>query len=66
MSLFGNRSINLKMVNDKKQNAGESNPFEGVEVATAYSEIAKDFITHTAIVVTSAYVVCKIFGKICK
>jgi hypothetical protein len=32
----------------------------GPEMAAEYAEIAKDFITHTAVVVTSAYVICRI------
>lgn len=42
------------------------NPFEQVEIASAYAEVAKDFITHTAVTVTAAFVVCKLVERICR
>jgi hypothetical protein len=40
--------------------------FAGPEVAAAYSEVAKDFIGYTAVVVGATYCICKIVGRICK
>lgn len=65
-----NRSINVKVVNDEDQNGASSefpnDPFEGVEVAAAYAEVAKNFITHTALVVGGVYSLCKVVERICK
>jgi hypothetical protein len=38
----------------------------GPEVAAAYAEIAKDFITHAALTIGGVYAACKIVGRICK
>lgn len=81
MSLLGNRatsafmrnrSIQVKVVKDQ-DSSGEiidadpnRNPMEGVEVAAAYAEIAKDFITHTALVIGGTFAVCQIIKKVCK
>lgn len=66
--MFRNRSINVKMVKD--QNAEEvdpkRNPFEGVEVAAAYADIAKDLIIHAALTIGGVWAACKIVERICK
>lgn len=41
-------------------------PFEGVEVLAAYSEVAKDFITHTALTVGGVMAAYQIVKRICK
>jgi hypothetical protein len=41
-------------------------PLIGPELVQEYVDIAKDFITHTAITVGAVYCVCKIVGRICK
>lgn len=75
MSLLGrtmrNRTIGVKVLDDSVINNGteidpDRNPFEGVEVAAAYAEIAKDVITHTALTVGGVWAACKIIGRICK
>lgn len=43
-----------------------SNPMEGVEVAAAYAEIAKDLITHAALTIGGVWAACKIVERICK
>jgi len=41
-------------------------PMVGPQIAAAYSEIAKDFITHAALTIGATFVVCKIVGRLCK
>lgn len=38
----------------------------GPEIAAAYSEVAKDFITHAAVVVTTAFSICQIVKRLCR
>lgn len=67
--MFKNRSFNVKMVKDEKGNDVRDpnfNPFEQVEVAAAYAEVAKDFITHTAMTVGGAFMLYKIVERICR
>lgn len=73
--LFRNYSVQTssKLVKDDVANNVTSptildaiDPMLGPEVASAYSEIAKDFITHAAVTVGAVYCVCKIVGRICK
>lgn len=69
MSLLKNRSFNVKVVKDPvngDEPAVDRNPFEGVEVAAAYAEVAKDFITHAALTIGSVWAACKIVERICK
>lgn len=66
-----NRSFAVKVLKDEDINGGAPidptrDPFEGVEVAAAYADVAKDLITHTALVVGGVYAACKIIGRICK
>lgn len=65
---WNTRSINVKLVDDQPTPASDpqQNPYEGVEVAAAYSKIAKDFVTHTALTVGGVWIACKIVGKLCK
>lgn len=59
-----------KLVRDKGTETiipGEDrNPMEGVEIAAAYAEIAKDVITHAALTVGGVFAACKIIERICK
>lgn len=41
-------------------------PLIGPELVQEYVDIAKDFITHTAVTIGAVYCVCKIVGRICK
>lgn len=67
---FRNKSINVKVVRDESANGSSSetpeDPFVGVEVAAAYAEVAKDFITHAALTIGGAFCICKIVERICK
>jgi len=68
MRFWKNRSVNLKLVEDKTAPPADTNqnPYEGVEIATEYSEIAKDFVTHTALTIGGVWIACKIVGRICR
>jgi hypothetical protein len=70
MSIFNSRSFNVKMVKDKDLNGGVEtdtrNPYEGVQVAAAYAEVAKDLITHAALIIGGVWAACKIVERICK
>lgn len=48
------------------ESIAESSGMSGPEVAAAYSEVAKDFITHAAVVVTAAFSICQIVKRICR
>lgn len=64
-----NHSVNVKVVRDQDTENNDTtttDPFEGVEVAAAYAEIAKDLITHAALTIGGVYAACKIIGRICK
>lgn len=63
-----NRSLNVKVVNDKDGTPVDPNadPFEGVEVAAAYAEVAKDFITHTVVTIGIAFAGYKILERLCR
>lgn len=62
------RSVNVKVVRDQDTIDVDPNedPFEGVQIAAAYADIAKDLITHAALTIGGVYVACKIIGRICK
>lgn len=68
--MFKNRSFNVKLVRDDQVNGDgpiiTHDPMLGPEIAAAYSEIAKDFITHTALVVGGVFAACQIIKRICK
>jgi hypothetical protein len=67
--MFGNRAVKMTFIKDKEtptETAGDRNIFEGPEVAYAYAAVAKDFVTHTALVVGGVWIVCKIVGRFCK
>lgn len=63
-----------KLIKDTQPNADGTSPLIidsidpmlGPEVASAYAEVAKDFITHAALTIGGVYCVCKIVGRICK
>lgn len=64
-----NRSINVKLVDDPTaptETDPNRDPFEGPEVLAAYSEVAKDFITHTALTVGGVMAAYQIIKRICK
>lgn len=65
-----NRSVNVKFVKDPlaaaEENDPNRNPFEGVELAAAYSEVAKDFITHATLTIGGVFAACKIIERICR
>lgn len=78
MSLLKNRSFVIKTVTDKDLRNGNgavidagsesatADPFVGVQVAAAYADVAKDFITHAALTIGGVFAVCKIVERICK
>jgi hypothetical protein len=41
-------------------------PYEGVQIAAAYAEVAKDFITHTALTIGGVMAGVAIIRRICK
>lgn len=64
-----NRSFNVKVVKDPVNGSEPdetTDPFEGVQVAAAYAEVAKDFVTHTALVIGGVFAACKIIERICR
>lgn len=68
---FRNKTIAVKVLKDEQLNGAlpedpERNIFEGVEIAAAYSEVAKDFVTHAALVVGGVFAACKIIERICR
>lgn len=69
--MFGRRAVQLQFVKpqeSKHQAEPETNkdPFEGPNVAAAYSAVAKDFITHTALTVGGVWAACKIIERVCR
>lgn len=71
--LFRNYSVQTKskLVKDEPDGStttilDEDAMMAGPEIAAAYSEVAKDFITHAAVVITGAFCLCKIVERICK
>lgn len=70
MAMFKNRSFNVKVVKDdvtkNNDTADDRNPFEGVEVAAAYADVAKDLVTHAALTIGGVYAACQIIKRICR
>lgn len=67
--MFKNRAVQMKFVRadkDTTEVTGERDILDGPNVAAAYAEVAKDFITHAALTVGGVYVACKVVGRICK
>lgn len=66
--MFGNRVAQVKFVKETPapETDTERNIFEGPEIAAAYSEVAKDLITHAALTIGGVYAACKIIARICK
>lgn len=66
--MFRNRSFNVKMVRDVTGDEVDPNRnvFEGPEIAAAYAEVAKDFVTHAALTIGGVWAACKIIERICK
>ena len=68
MALFKNRSFNVKVVKDQTEENhqldSDRNPYEGADVFAAYAEVAKDFITHTALTIGGVYAAYKIVERI--
>jgi hypothetical protein len=67
-----NRSFAVKVLKDEDINGGapdndpNRNPFEGVEIAAAYAEVAKEFVTHAALTIGGVWAACKIVERICR
>jgi hypothetical protein len=64
---FRNRSLLIKPVKDNDYLNGDSPLIETImtpEVAAAYSEVAKDFITHTALTIGAVFITCKIVERL--
>lgn len=61
MSLFKNRSFNVKLVNDKlaatEDNSEPRDPVDGVLIAQAYAQIATETIANVAQTVVAATVI---------
>lgn len=70
IKMFGRRAVQLQFVKPAKGQSEETetnkDPYEAVNVAAAYSAVAKDFVTHTALVVGGVWAGCKIVERICK
>jgi hypothetical protein len=67
--MFKNRSFNVKMVKDNPDGSTpqvEFDPMAGPEIAAAYAEVAKDFITHATLTIGGVWAACKIVERICK
>lgn len=64
---MGKYSLNIRPVREKKTDGDLStDPFIGVEVAAAYSAVAKDLITHAAVTIGGVFAACQIVKRICK
>lgn len=65
-----NRTIGIKLLEDEGQTSTPTDPnhdpWQNVQVAAAYAEIAKDVVTHTALTIGGVWAACKIIGRICK
>lgn len=62
-----NRAVKMSFIKDKAETSEtDQNPFENVEVLAAYSEVAKDFVTHAALTIGGVYAACQIIKRICK
>lgn len=68
MSLLRNRSFNVKVVKDAEviEPGIDRDPMEGVQVAAAYADVAKDLITDAALTIGGVWAACKIIERICK
>lgn len=69
--IMQNHSVNVSLVDNpnastETEDDANRDPFEGVEVLAAYSEVAKDFITHTALTVGGVMAAYQIIKRICK
>jgi hypothetical protein len=72
--LFRNYSVQTqsKLVRDSSNGDGPTtiidslDPMMGPEIVAAYSEIAKDFITHSALVIGGTYIACRIVKALTK
>lgn len=69
--MFGSRAVQLQFVKPqeakhKAESDTTKDPYEGPNVAAAYSAVAKDLITHTALVVGGVFAACKIIERICR
>jgi hypothetical protein len=66
-----NRAFQVKVVKDDSSPTDnildpDRNPYEGVEIAAAYAEVAKDLITHAALTIGGVWAAVKIVERICK
>lgn len=72
-SFLKNRSFVVKVANDQDLNGSGAesvdpnhNPYESVEIAAMYADIAKDVITHAAFTIGGVFAACKIIERICR
>lgn len=67
MSLLRNRALIVKMGKDPKvAPETEEEMLANVEIVATYAAIAKDVVTHTALVVGGVWCLCKIVERICR
>jgi hypothetical protein len=70
MSFMKNRSFNVKMVRDDTPGNADSfvpaDPMLGPEIAAAYADIAKAFITHATVTIGGIWAACKVVERICR
>jgi len=64
--MFRNRAFQVKMVKDQVGEEETIDPMMGPQIAAAYAEVAKDFVTHTALVVGGVMSAYQIIKRICK
>lgn len=71
--MFKNRSFLIKPVKDQDFGVNlngstdeSTDPYEGVRVAAAYSDVAKDLITHAAVTIGVTFALCKIVDRLCR
>lgn len=65
-----NKTIGVTLLDTKNATDApvdpNANPYEGVEIAAMYSEIAKDFIAHAAFTIGGVWAACKIVERVCR
>jgi hypothetical protein len=60
------RAPKVETTSDEQTSTLYEDLMTGPEMVAEYADIAKDFITHTAVVVTGAYVICRIARALTK
>lgn len=67
--MFRRHAFQVKIVKDPKtanDAPDEAALIGNVEAAAAYAEIVKNVVTHTALVIGGAFILCKIVERICR